>query len=585
MSAVMDEDELLNVPDDQQHVTDEVFDVDELLGPSEVSKEDAAENADPGGAASDCAAEDAAATDTSVSAAVPDESFEREELDYEEDDDEEHKEERTGRFTSERKPAESTPPTTTNTIDKVEGRRHGENRNYGQQKQWRNNGRGIGRGRGNGHRYRGGPMQYGGPMRVQQGPHGGGMGGPPPLLALNTQGLYPPSGGKILINPNFRGPMGPPGPGPMGGPGVLPLSGAPSVLPTIVPGQTGPIIPRLPNGIPLTGLPSNHGAAGFGPPPSTRPQMPPPIMPGMNATIARPAPVGQWDQAVEAFLSGSSQRQRSPRRRHRRSSSYSSYSSYSSRSRSAGSSRSRSPRRRRDHRSTNSRPRNQRDRGGRGGGNFRGRGGQNRRDNAPRREQNKDHRQISAECAKAVGLDNEYLSKLEDQRRKRDEVLRRKEQRRFGGGNGNEQGSSSNQRQNDRGAYRQSQQRDRQRNEGPSNNDQRRNGGGPNSSSAQSTSKPSTEAEAALRKNKAYLCVNVKNIKQLTTAKMRVETLAKDLGEIRKCWKSNEDQVTVIFVEHSKAKEFMLKYNNKVLSGLRIQVGLEKAYLNLAEIQ
>lgn len=77
----------------------------------------------------------------------------------------------------------------------------------------------------------------------------------------------------------------------------------------------------------------------------------------------------------------------------------------------------------------------------------------------------------------------------------------------------------------------------------------------------------------------------MKNIKQLTTAKLRVETLAKDLGEIRKCWKSNEDQVTVIFVEHAKAKEFMLKYNNKVLSGLRIQVSLEKAYLNLSEIQ
>ncbi|VDM69360.1 unnamed protein product [Strongylus vulgaris] len=159
-------------------------------------------------------------------------------------------------------------------------------------------------------------MQYGGPMRVQQGQ--GIVSGPTPLLSLNTQGLYPPPGGKILINPNFRGPV-PSGPGPIerqrrfpGGPAsVLPLVGAPSVLPTIVPGQ-GPIIPRLPNGIPLTGLPSNHGAAGFGPPPSNRPQMPPPIMPGMNAGISRPAPVGQWDQAVEAFLSGSTQRQRSP---------------------------------------------------------------------------------------------------------------------------------------------------------------------------------------------------------------------------------------------------------------------------------
>ncbi|KAK5976358.1 hypothetical protein GCK32_004177 [Trichostrongylus colubriformis] len=539
------------------------------------------------------------------SAEMQDESFEREELDYDEDDDEEHKEERTGRFTSERSQTNSTPPST-NTISKVESRRHGvDNRNQHQgQKQWQNNGGrgGNNRGaRGNGQRFgRGGPLQQNGRnMRGSNGPPSLLMGvtNPPPLLTLNTQGIHgPPPGGKILINPNFRGPMGPPGTGALGPPSILPPVGSrPSILPSIVPGQSGPIIPRLPNGIPLTGLPSNHGAAGFGPPvqqppPSTRPPMPPPIIPGMSAIISRPAPVVQWDQAVEEFLSGStSQRQRSPRRRHRRSSSYSSYSSYSSRSRSAGSSRSRSPRRRRDNRGSgggSSRPRGQRDRNGRGGGYARGRGGQNRRDNAPRRE-TKDHKQISVECAKAVGLDNDYLSKLEDQRRKRDEVLRRKEQRRFGA---NQQESSSNGRSNDRPndrgrPDRQNQQRDRRPNEGSSSsNDHRRSGGGSGSTS-QSTSRPSTEAEAALKKNKAYLCVNVKNIKQLTTAKMRVETLAKDLGEIRKCWKSNEDQVTVIFVEHAKAKEFMLKYNNKVLSGLRIQVSLEKAYLNLSEIQ
>lgn len=375
--------------------------------------------------------------------------------------------------------------------------------------------------------------------------------------------------------------MGQSGAGSLGPTNMLPPMGTrPSILPSIVPGQAGPIIPRLPNGIPLTGLPSNHGAAGFGPPVHhSRPSMPPPIMPGMSAIIGRPAPAVQWDQAVEAFLSGStSQRQRSPRRRHRRSSSYSSYSSYSSRSRSGGSSRSRSPRRPRESRASDSRPRSQRDRVSRGANHSRGRGGgQNRRENPPRRD-NRDNKQISVECAKAVGLDNDYLSKLEDQRRKRDEVLRRKEQRRFGGG---EQESSSNSRSNDRLGSRQNQQRDR-REGASSSGDHRRSGG---SSMSQSTSRHSTEAESALKKNKAYLCVNVKNIKQLTTAKLRVETLAKDLGEIRKCWKSNEDQVTVIFVEHAKAKEFMLKYNNKVLSGLRIQVSLEKAYLNLSEIQ
>ncbi|KJH48946.1 hypothetical protein DICVIV_04916 [Dictyocaulus viviparus] len=528
---MMDEEELLNAPDDQQHVTDEIFDVDELLGPSDL-KDNAIDVNDTCGIVSDNAPEETGATDTSLSAARNDESFEREELDYDEDDDEERKEERTGRFTSERKQTNATQSSTTNNIGKVESRRQSENKHQGQ-KQWQNGGRGNARGRGNGHRNKGGSVHYNRDSRIQSGIPSLMMNqnGPTPLLALNTQALFPPpSGGKILINPNFRGPVGPSGPGLIGGPpSVIPsITGRPSILSSIVPGQTGPIIPRLPNGIPLTGLPSNHGAAGFGPPPhANRPPMPPSIIPGMSPLIGRPAPVGQWDQAVEEFLSGSTlQRQRSPRsRRHRRSSSYSSYTSYSSRSRSAGSSRSRSPRRRRETRGGNGRVRVQRDRGVRGT-HFRGRGGPNRRDNPPRRE-NRDHKQISAECAKAVGLDNDYLSKLEDQRRKRDEVLRRKEQRRFGG-SGHD--STSNARLNDRNSNRQNQQRDRRPHDGVTSS-----AGGGNVSN-QSTSRPSTEAEAALKKNKAYLCVNVKNVKQLTTAKMRVETLAKDLGEIRVLW-------------------------------------------------
>lgn len=52
----MDEDELLNVTEDHQLISDEVFDVDELLGPSDASKE-AAEAIDTGGTATGCAAE------------------------------------------------------------------------------------------------------------------------------------------------------------------------------------------------------------------------------------------------------------------------------------------------------------------------------------------------------------------------------------------------------------------------------------------------------------------------------------------------------------------------------------------------
>uniref|UniRef100_A0A7I4YDP1 RNA recognition motif domain containing protein n=1 Tax=Haemonchus contortus TaxID=6289 RepID=A0A7I4YDP1_HAECO len=56
-TMMMDEEELLNVPDDQQHISDEVFDVDELLGPSDGSKDEVTDLLDTGGTVSDCAGE------------------------------------------------------------------------------------------------------------------------------------------------------------------------------------------------------------------------------------------------------------------------------------------------------------------------------------------------------------------------------------------------------------------------------------------------------------------------------------------------------------------------------------------------
>uniref|UniRef100_A0A183GNX1 La-related protein n=1 Tax=Heligmosomoides polygyrus TaxID=6339 RepID=A0A183GNX1_HELPZ len=394
-----------------------------LLGPSDASKE-AAEAIDTGGTATGCAAEnnncsdvpacrtldrstvtpsgvdcsavkvDASPTEGgatgSVSAATQEESFEREELDYDEDDDEDHKEERIGRFTSERNQTSSSTPPTSNAITRVESQRRGDNRPRHQgQRQWQNNqrGNGNGNGRGRAQRFRGNGNQFQHGNRNARGNNGGppslllGVNcPPPPLLAINT--YAPPPGGKILINPNFRGgPMGQSGAGSLGPTNMLPPMGTrPSILPSIVPGQAGPIIPRLPNGIPLTA----HAHV-------------------LHEGLVK-AEVAIADLAVREIVSHVVQITR------------------------------------------------------------------------------EDGEAISVECAKAVGLDNDYLSKLEDQRRKRDEVLRRKEQRRFGGG---EQESSSNSRSNDRLGSRQNQ----------------------------------------------------------------------------KCWKSNEDQVTVIFVEHAKAKEFMLKYN------------------------
>ena len=43
--------------------------------------------------------------------------------------------------------------------------------------------------------------------------------------------------------------------------------------------------------------------------------------------------------------------------------------------------------------------------------------------------------------------------------------------------------------------------------------------------------------------------------------------------------------MNLIFKDHAHAKEFLLKYSNKILSGLRMQVGMEKAFFNLSEIK
>ncbi|CAI5446704.1 unnamed protein product [Caenorhabditis angaria] len=310
----------------------------------------------------------------------------------------------------------------------------------------------------------------------------------------------------------------------------------PAIQPQIVP-------PRLPNGISLIpgmgGPPGpNHGSAGFGPTYLEKMEMfqQQKRAPGGMGIV--PIIAGQWDQAVENFLRGGIKKssRNSKRRRDRSSSeeSYSSYDSSSSRSsRSRSRSRSYSPKRRRRE-SEKYRRRERKDRETRRGGD---RDSRRKYEDKKRREEKQKHATI--ESAQALGLSNDYLDKVKEQKRQRDEIVRRKEERRHG----------------------------------------------IEEKEIKKTSSPAPVPNSDRdKKMKAYLVVNISGLKQLPTGVKKIEQLATELGPIRKCWKSSDDTVSVVFNAHDKAKDFMIKYNNKVITGLRVGVSLEKQWLNMSEM-
>uniref|UniRef100_A0A8R1DLW1 Uncharacterized protein n=1 Tax=Caenorhabditis japonica TaxID=281687 RepID=A0A8R1DLW1_CAEJA len=310
------------------------------------------------------------------------------------------------------------------------------------------------------------------------------------------------------------------------------------------------IVPRLPNGIPLVAQPSSHGRAGFGQGYQAQARIT-----GGGGGV----PVGgHWDQAVAMFLNGANPAAKSSRgsrtHRKRRNSSYSSASSDSSDSRSRSRSSSRGGDRRRRDRKEPRRERDHRDKRDDRRDDRRDRRRQDdrrprqdyhnredrERDSRRRKEQSKN---ATIESAKALGLSVEYMDRVNDQKRKREEIVRKKEERRHGLERKESAHSTHHEHQE--------------------------------SSSAQAPSK---------EKTKAFLAVNVSGVQHLTTAVKRIEALATELGQIKKCWRSADDVVSLIFNAHDKAKDFMIKYNGKVLSGMRIVVALEKKFLNLNEV-
>ncbi|KHN88435.1 Uncharacterized protein Tcan_07425 [Toxocara canis] len=258
---------------------------------------------------------------------------------------------------------------------------------------------------------------------------------------------------KVLINPHYKGPIRPRSELTVNwnttvGVRSVTTVAVPPIRAPFVATQLLPAVHVPPPSLPFPAIASS--SADFShPPPAVVPianfaTPPPPVYGG---TYASPAPAavtsaGHWDQLVEGFLRRTTARRTSRSRSRSSSSSYSrsrsrSYSSRSRSSSSSGSSHStfRSPRRESRFQTRRSTSRHNDSRIPRNGSHGRMRYGDRQRTLAETRGEHRDRRprtpgEKTIECAKAIGLDSEYLSKLEEQKKMREEILRKKEERR-----------------------------------------------------------------------------------------------------------------------------------------------------------
>ncbi|KAI6228940.1 hypothetical protein M3Y99_01173900 [Aphelenchoides fujianensis] len=194
------------------------------------------------------------------------------------------------------------------------------------------------------------------------------------------------------------------------------------------------------------------------------------------------------------------------------------------------------------------------------------------------------------ECAEAIGLDQDYVRKLEEQKREREEFQRRKhrqEQRDEARGGDRkdakrEDASSSRQRRSSP-SHRHSEReergdRERDRERG------HRSGGGGQSEAKAAQSSASSSSKSASSATRPYLAVVINNLSTLTDAYRRVKSIASAVGPAKKVWQTSDDSVSVIFERHEHAKAFMLQYHMKSFNGITLSIGLEKVFLDLSSI-
>uniref|UniRef100_A0A0N5AV53 RRM domain-containing protein n=1 Tax=Syphacia muris TaxID=451379 RepID=A0A0N5AV53_9BILA len=516
------------------------------------------------------------------------------------------------------------------------------------------------------------------------------------------------SGRKVLMNPHYRGTIN-------AQPNILNWSNMRPVNPPSARVQLRSCLqPSAQIGIPsrtYTGVPSS--SADFSKPPPLVPlsnfTIPPPVymnytLPSHTAVITT---VDDWSKKVNGFLDKIAAPNRL--RRYSRSQSRSFSSSSRSRSRSYSS---RSSSFSESSRSSHSSHRNSRTRGRRSisrrsssrhirrRSRSHSRYGDHGRSTIDKRNdrlderkgqerrkgyyQDPNHQEKTIECAKAIGLDNEYLSKLEEQKKIREEILRKKEERRFQ--NVQRMGTTENlaDERNDKLNYSNAyssrrndnisqhaqrsnnattggdlkkadfQSRGRlamnksalksenknelkevgsvdvlrgsaskfveqkpvsqisSRREGEVSNHQQSSNtnvssssnGGLRSSmneydmrrmqqashskvyeqgSQQSSARVPNSTEKFGRK-KAYLAVVIGTANKQLPDLERMKLIASTVGQLKKVWVSSDESVSVIFESHDSAKQFMFKYNGRMINGIGLRISLQKVFANLAEL-
>uniref|UniRef100_A0A183BIJ6 RRM domain-containing protein n=1 Tax=Globodera pallida TaxID=36090 RepID=A0A183BIJ6_GLOPA len=165
------------------------------------------------------------------------------------------------------------------------------------------------------------------------------------------------------------------------------------------------------------------------------------------------------------------------------------------------------------------------------------------------------HSKQTIECAKAIGLGNEYLKQIEEQQKLRDEIARRKSQHR-------------------KEIYA------RDRDELKKNET--------SSTGAEGLQSKRDECERVRRqklttnKLRPYLAVVVTNLSGVEDFR-KIALIAGKIGQVKKVWQENESNVYLIFEKHEDAKKFMQQYiGNSTVFGRVIDVSMKKVFLNTA---
>jgi len=212
------------------------------------------------------------------------------------------------------------------------------------------------------------------------------------------------------------------------------------------------------------------------------------------------------------------------------------------------------------------------------------------------RKEKKIERQ-SIECAKAIGLDEEYLKKVEEQKLLREEVSRLKSKHRKENFvkpaaalhsdksiHKQEIISSRNSSQSlgKRDAIIVGTKKSNLDIEGHSRIKKIEHQTMSSVQNKESTGTHPPHQEIKTSKLRPYLAVVVNNIRELENAYKRISLIASSVGPTKKIWQTSSNTICIIFEKHDYAKQFMLKYHGKTINKTRIDVTLEKIFMNLA---